>query len=85
LCRYGGRSHIGDQRRFQTINRLTIGGLLSIGPENSNHDRLHSEYGTIRQSIDAPGFPGLYHLDFACVLRGTVYAVIHYALQLFNI
>ena len=79
-----GRSRIADRHRFYAINRLTIGGLLSIGAEYNNRDRLYLECGVVRQSIDAPGFLGLDHFNFGCILRGTVYAVIHYTLQLLN-
>jgi len=58
------RSHIGDQRRFHAINRFAVGGLLSIGAENTNHDGLYSERGAVRQSIEAPCFLGLDHFDF---------------------
>ena len=80
----GGCSRIADRRGFYAISRLTDGGFFSISAENSNHDRLYSECGAVRQSIGAPGFLGLDHFDFGCILRGTVYSVIHYILQLFN-
>ena len=80
----GGCSRISDRRGFHAISRLAEGGFFSIGAENSNHDRPYSECGAVRQSIGAPSFLGLDHFDFGCILRGTVYAVIHYSLQLLN-
>ena len=77
-----GRSRIANRRRYYAVYRLARGALFSVGAENSNHDRLYSEYGAVRQSMDTPGFLGLDHFDFGCILRGTVYAVIHYSLQL---